>query len=319
MRDLTSVLAFAVAGNRRCGDIVDRYENAALTDILAGFTYNALFAAADLGLVDTQGAEQDRLLAQLAPLDVAAKPMPEEDARLWLRGTEALPRVGQTSREPDRAMLAELWTTARDSARESSDWDGLRFAHGSLRRKLYLEREDTAHVDMFPYEHLGGFITALSSPPVEAVAEIAEAISHSEGLRASDGTGLLAVRVVQDLDALDRSFVTHEASQFELTVPEWAGAARYVEALPDLLRFRHRSTPAMALDIDVDLWEALMRMRSGYIPSREDLRGSWLSLQTFKEQVASMPSRQLLIQPRTGAMTRVEVDGAGRILAGAVR
>ena len=68
---------------------------------------NALFAAADVDLVDTQGAEKDRLLAQLAPLDVSARPMPEEDARLWLRGTDALPAVGQTNREPDRAMLQE--------------------------------------------------------------------------------------------------------------------------------------------------------------------------------------------------------------------
>ena len=62
-----------------------------------------------------------------------------------------------------------------------------------------------------------------------------------------------------------------------------------------------------------------MRMRFGYLPSRDDLRGSWLSLQTFKEQVASMPSRQLLIQPLSGEMTRVEIDDEGRIVAEAVR
>jgi hypothetical protein len=318
MRDLVSGLAFAVAGNRRCGEILDLFETSSIREILGGFTYNALFAARDTDLVDTRGAVGDRLLAELAPLDVAIRPMPEEDGRLWLRGPAGFVDLGQDPGRPDQVLLEELWTIARESGRESGDWAGLRIAYASLRRRHYLEREDAAYLDMFPHEHLQSFMAALVDPPASAVDGIAQAISHSEGLRSSASTGVLAVRVVQDLGARDRSFVTHPSKDFELKVIDNSGAAPFVESLPDLLSFRHRHLPSLALDIDVDLWEALMRMRSGFTPSREDLRGSWLSLQTFKEQVASVPSPALLIQPPTGPITRVRVDQDGRVVAGAL-
>jgi serine/threonine protein kinase len=318
MRDLVSALAFAMAGNRRCGEILDLFETSSIREILGGFTYNALFAARDSDVVDTRGAASDRLLAELGPLDVAIRPMPEEDGRLWLRGPAGFLDLGQELGRPDQALLEQLWTIARESGRESGDWAGLRIAYASLRRRHYLEREDAAYLDMFPYEHLQSFMAALVDPPASAVDRIATAISHSEGLRSSAPTGLLAVRVVQELGARDRSFVTHRSDDFELKVVDRRGAAPFIENLPDLLSFRHRNLPSLALDIDVDLWEALMRMGSGFTPSREDLRGSWLSLQTFKEQVASVPSPALLIQPPTGAITRVQVDEGGRIVAGAL-
>jgi hypothetical protein len=171
---------------------------------------------------------------------------------------------------------------------------------------------------MFPYEHLRGFMAALVDPPEEASRSIAEAISHSEGLRAAAGTGILAVRVAQQLDAQDRSFITHRSEDFLLEVINPGEVSRYIEHLPDLLRFRHHAAAQLALDIDVDLWEALMRMRAGFTPSREDLRGSWLSLQTFKEKVASTPSRELLIQPEAAPLMRVHVDDEGRIVTGVV-
>ena len=131
----------------------------------------------------------------------------------------------------------------------------------------------------------------------------------------TEGKKVLAVRMVQDFDAQDRSFVTHGADEFRLEVVGAGRSAQFIETLPDLLRFSHHAIPSLALDIDVDLWEALMRMKSGFTPSREDLRGSWLSLQTFKEQVASMPSRELLIQASAGTMTSVRVADDGRIVA----
>ena len=72
---------------------------------------------------------------------------------------------------------------------------------------------------------------------------------------------------------------------------------------------------ARALDIDIDVYEALMRMNSGFTPSREDLRGSWLSLATFKERLASIPSSELLLRSAAGTLTKIGVADDGRVLA----
>jgi serine/threonine protein kinase len=315
MRDLVSALAYTVAGNRTCSEIHSLYDSARVDEILSAFSYNAMFAARDEDIVDSRGASRDRLLAQLASLDVAVRPLPEEDSKLWLRGPEAIPEFAPDIARPDRALLEHIWTNARASGRDSGQWAGLRLAHGSLRRKHYLEREDPGHLDMFPYEHLQGFLSALVEPPPDGVQRIAEAIGHSEGLRSSAARGVLAVRMVQDLGARDRSFVVHRSDMFDLTVVGTGGAATYVENQPDRIRFAHRRDLLLSLDIDVDLWEALMRIGSGFTPSREDLRGSWISLQTFKQQVASMPSQELRVQSSSGALSRVYVDEDGRIVA----
>jgi serine/threonine protein kinase len=318
MRELVSALAYSVAGNRKCAEIVNLFGAQAVKEILGGYIYNALFAASDVDLLDTRGAQHDRLLQQLGSLDVAVRPIPEEDGRLWLRGPDALAVVGQKPSEPDRELLDDLWEVARDSGPDSRDWAGLRLAHSALRRKHYMEREDAAYLDMFPYEYLQSFMAALVKPPQDANRIISEAISHSEGLRAATGQGILAVRVVQDLGAEDRSFISYKADLFKLEVIGGGKDSNYIEFRPDRLLFHHKTIPSLELEIDVDLWEALMRMRSGFTPSREDLRGSWLSLQTFKEKIASTPSRELMIQPKSGPIHRVYADDSGSIVAAEV-
>src|SRR5439155_22658170 len=92
MRDLRSALAFVVAGNRTCDEIVRLVEENDSRSLLAGHVYNALFASSDKldAPAMSDAATRDRLLALVGTLDVAKTADPQDDARLWMSGTGAL-------------------------------------------------------------------------------------------------------------------------------------------------------------------------------------------------------------------------------------
>jgi hypothetical protein len=242
---------------------------------------------------------------ELGLLDVAETALPDLDGQLWLLGLEALHQDPPGVHRSDRSQIEELVASEELEHRLN--------AHRYLRRKLYLETESPSYLDMLPHRYLREFNGALMEPTASTAHAIAEAISASEGLR--DAPGMLAVRLVDDLQVHERSYVTRPVDDFTLSVVDESVMAPMVEYRTELLRFASLQDPTLALDIDIDVFEALMRMRQGFIPSREDLRGSWLSLATFKERLASIPSREILLRSSTGRQTRIHATSDGIVRA----
>jgi hypothetical protein len=300
MRDLRSALAWSVAGNRTCDEIVRLVEDGDRERLLSGHLYNALFAASDKLLPPARSTEasEDRLLNIVGTLDVAKTATPDDDAKLWSVGVDALLPDLQGVERADRQLLRELRERLPLSARELADRRAradLRLLHSSLRRKLFLEREDPAWIVMLPYERLETFTSQLDGCDDSNRDDVVRAISFSEGLFSDAFSDLLAVRLAGETTGAERSFVTHAASDFMLTPLDRSANAAYVEYAPDTLRLAHREHPAFALDIDVDLFETLTRVLAGFTPSREELRGAWLNLRIFKEQVARLRTDSLLL------------------------
>lgn len=300
MRDLRSALAFIVAGNRTCDEIVALVENHDREALLAGHLYNSLFAASDKLNPPARAPEavRDRLLNVVGTLDVAKTSNPEDDARLWALGVTALRPDPETLTRTDRELLEELKERLPKSSSQLSDRRArasLRHLQASLRRKLFLERENPEWLAMYPYERLSEFIRQLrTSGPGDRDA-IATAISNSEGLFSESFDNVVAVRLARESDGADRSFVTHPTERFRLDALDRGALAQYVEYAPDSLVFRHADDEAVALEIDLDLFEMLIRVLEGFTPSREELRGAWLNLRIFKDQLASLPSDALLL------------------------
>lgn len=312
MRDLRSALAWIVVGGRNCTEIVQLAEEPDAEALLAGQLYNALFAASEH--LDPPGhapaAARDRLLRLLGTLDVARTASPADDARLWVDGAEAI-RTGATDRRrPDTRLVEQIRSTIPRASDELVTERGrslVRFVQACLRRKLFLERDDPAWVEMFPYTQLSEFQRQLSEGPEAAdLAELVRAVSNSEGLFSDLFADRLAVRLVSDTDAAERTFVLHALSDFELRPRDDSGFSTYVEYAPDILRLVHRNYPAITLEVDLDLYETLMRIRRGFTPSKEELRGAWLNLGIFKEQLASLPSDSLLLGADDRVFHRIE-------------
>jgi len=310
-RDLLSVLSFLFTGNRTCRQLIDSFEQEDHRALLDGQLYNRLFAG-------TQGgdpiAREDRLVREIGYLDVAQRPQPEIDLRLWLQKATGLHPVPDGAPASDRTLFDRLI-----ASETGEDEDRLRYAHASLRRKLYVESQDPNVLKMLPYEYLAGFLSLLKGQPDEletANSEISEAISASEGL--SGNTESVAVRLVSELKSRDRSFVTQPVDAFQTTAFDEGAGSEFFEHHPRLLRFTARENPTLELDINVDVYEVLMRMRAGYTPSREDLRGAWLSLESFKQRVSAMSSMELLLRSKDGHRYSISVNDAGKIHARSV-
>jgi serine/threonine protein kinase len=306
-RDLLSVLAYLLVGNRTCRTIIDLAEAEDFRALARGHLYNRLFAANEDH--PDENAEKDRLLSETGVLDVADTAQPELDGRLWLLGLGAIKPDPAGLERSDRELIHALIEADRSDDRLT--------AHRYLRRKLYFETEDPSYLDMLPYQYLRQFTESLADPAFDTAHKIAEAVSASEGLR--DVDGVVAVRLVDDLDARERSYVTRPVDDFSLTVLDDSPTASMLEYRPELLRFASLVDQTLALDIDIDIYEALMRMRQGFTASREDLRGSWLSLATFKERLASIPSREILLRSSSGARTRIAVGEDGLVRAEVAR
>ena len=329
MRDLRSALAFVVAGNRTCSEIVNLVDSGETKPLLAGHVYNSLFAASSAAGPDAYAddAFNDRLLQEVGLLDVARTADPDDDARLWLLGTAGVRSDPPGLVRNDRALLDELRTRLPldgTELRKPVVKDEVRFLHASLRRKLFLEREDPDWLAMLPFSRLAQFMRQLRAPDSESSSqdrdELGYAISASEGLQAGDFRDYVAVRLAQEGDGSDRSFVTHEVSQFSLEPVNMRALARFVEYQPDLLVLRHKHREDVLLEIDVDLYESLARIGAGFTPSREELRGAWLNLRIFKEHLASMPSESLLLIRGGGDAYRIaRVTEGGAIQVHRVR
>lgn len=329
MRDLRSALAYMVAGTRRCDEIVGlatsvdesiRSENPlgdklgldSARALLGGHLYNALFAASDkFGPALRDGAAaQDRLLRTTAAVDVAKTANPEDDGRLW-RSDEMPFRVDPDSLvRTDRALIEHLRAVLpNDPHPVASSRAAIAFLQGTLRRKLYLEREDPTWIQMLPYVRLADFQRQLESTLDSDRRAIVRAISNSEGVFSGTFGDQLAVRLVTDFTGADRSYVSHSENAFRLSPLDRADAGRYVEYEPDSLRLAHIEHEYVTLDIDLDLFETLMRILDGHTPSREELRSTWLNLRVFKERIARIPADTLLLSRDDSSFHRVTRKG----------
>lgn len=295
MRDLRSALAFAVVGVRNCSEIVAEIGAGNLESVLSGHLPNALFAAGYASVhPEASRARRDRLLALVGSVDVARTAQPELDTRLW---TEEIGSLIDADSAPD--SVVESLTATRHEARGVADRaaQAERFAqtHAMLRRVHFFAREDPDWQEMLPYSSISAFKALLAGEDEGAVSGIGEAISRSEGLFGAAFGDVIAVRLVGDLEGSDRTFVRHSLDDFVLVPVVPSSGLEYIEFEPDRLRLSHRDRPDVHLEIDLDLFETLARIRSGFRPSRDELRGAWLNLRVFKESLGSMASGELLL------------------------
>lgn len=172
-----------------------------------------------------------------------------------------------------------------------------------------MEREDPGWIAMLPYRSLAAFLGLLEGVAGDSRSHIVEAISNSEGQFLPSEAEKLAVRLVGELNGADRTFVVHPGSEFDLrpVVPE--SGLQYIEYQPDTVRLQHRDRPNVRLDVDLDLFETLERVRAGFRPSREEMQGAWLNLRVFKEQLGAMPADYLLLTRREREYYRISRTG----------
>jgi hypothetical protein len=176
----------------------------------------------------------------------------------------------------------------------------------SLRRKLFFEGNREALIgsdsilweELLPYDNIPeffGFIASGRDENDDLKEKIIEGISRSEGIcDPQRGKENVCIRTRQDLQARVKAFFTYPAVDFSLNLTPAGTQAAYIEYLPSSIVFRHDPRD-IELEISLDLYEMLMRIREGYLPTAGEMRTFFLNLLMFKKQLMSIPSEELLL------------------------
>ncbi|MGD9685480.1 MAG: hypothetical protein AB7U43_00710 [Desulfobacter sp.] len=309
VRDLRSVLAFTLFGKKTCAEI-DAEIQAGNVNFTPRYYYNALF--------DSQ--EKDRILSLIREFDMGLASSPHIDSRLSFSTPKTydfqrLFECFEDTRYPakGRQRIDELDLLAlhkkRPQSPEERNPEALAASQlyvTSLRRKLYFEGDLTAFdmhdkpflVDLLPYDNLAAFMAYIETgtdPGEQLKKAIVLAISRSESIfDATRGEENICIRTRQDSDSKVKAFFTYSSDQFTLDLPKSGNQGQYVEFLPSSIILKHIERP-IELEISLDLYEMLMRIRDGYVPAAGEMRTFFLNLLMFKKQLMATPSEQMLL------------------------
>jgi hypothetical protein len=311
VRDLRSVLAFTLFGKKNCDQLKAEIQRGDIS-FTDRYYYNALFSS----------TEKDRVLALLCEFDVGKTATPQVDSRLSFTRPKT-PEFSRLFIDLANARTAHLGRTRIDEgdliklfdqrprSPEERTSAALMLARSyvvSVRRKLFFEGSRLHHIgaevdeqaaiwaELLPYDNLEEFIEFVhtgADPQSGLKKRLVEGISRSEGIydhqRSREN---VCIRTRQDQNAKVKAFFTYPASDFQVELPTPNSQAAFVEYLPTSIRFRHGTT---VLEVSLDLYEMLMRIRDGYVATAGEMRAFFLNLLMFKKQLMALPAKELLL------------------------
>lgn len=302
MRDIRSALAFMLVGTQDCDGIHQLYQNGGEENqnrILDGFYFNSW-----LGGVE---GSNDRLVSLLREIDVAQVSNPDLDRELGFLNpkTKAVSRFSFAERASYDDELVETLFGNLPRDYSSKNRTRLITKHRNylshLRRRHFFERRDIGWKEMLPYGSIDPFLNAIEQPggkSPDEVTAILWAINRGEGL--SDPARLgnqLALRVRQVDKGTIRSYRLFDGDHFILRTEQETATHPFLECLSQALVLLYDSGDGhkASLRINLDVYEMLMRLNNGYRPSIEEQEGFLLSLTVFKNRLASVPYKEVLL------------------------
>lgn len=310
VRDLRSVLAFTLFGKHTCAQIEAEVASGD-ADFTGRYYYNAVF----------NSTEKDRILSLLKEFDVGlasspmidsqlsfSKPGTQDYRKLFLRFEHAsLPQMGRAPSDSEDLLRLYKSRPMSPEERTPAALEAARLYVASLRRKLFFEGLVTDPEsglpkqfldELVPYENIDEFIQFIETqndPHGHLKHAIILAISRSESIYDEQrGRENICIRTRHDASSEVRAFFTYPAQDFQLEVESPPAKAQFVEFLPASIQLRHHERN-IVLEISLDLYEMLMRIRDGYVPAAGEMRAFFLNLLMFKKQLMSMPSTRLLL------------------------
>ena len=310
VRDLRSALAFVLFGKSTCAQIEDELASG-LTDFSPRYYYNALFAS----------DEKDRILTLLQEFDVGNATSPMIDSELSFLPPETPEfrdrfidfqhhRSPAQGRSPvDLDDFAQMFRSRPRSPEERTPTaiHQAQWYVASLRRKLFFEgnfpfpdngSQKRFVDDLVPYDNITEFMRFVDTGTDHSghlKQQIILGISKSENIHDDTrGRENICIRTRHDLETRVRAFFTYPSTQFVLRRDELSSQAKFVEFLPASLHLIHQQR-GVRLEISLDLYEMLMRIRDGYVPSAGEMRTFFLNLLMFKKQLMSTPSARMLL------------------------
>lgn len=325
MRDLRSALAFMLVGTKDCEGIHQLYQNGGEDNqnrILDGFYFNS-WMGGSMG-------SNDRLVSLLREIDVAQVSNPDLDRELGFLNpkAKAMSRFSFSERPVYDNELVEVLFANLPRDYSSRNRGRLIAKHRNylahLRRRHFFERRDVGWRDMLPYTSIDPFLEAINQPGQKSAAEVSailKAVNRGEGL--SDPRRLgnqLALRVRRVQRGTIRSYRLFDGENFTLKMEQESETHPFLECLPQALLLQYDSGEGnkATLKINLDIYEMLMRLNTGYRPSIEEEEGFYLSLAVFKNVLSAAPYQEVLLTETGFEFFQIRRDSGGILHLGKV-
>jgi hypothetical protein len=311
MRDIRSILSFILVNKYSCRQIQSDLENN--IPLIDRFYYNAIFSK----------QERDRLAETMSEIDVSLIANPKIDNFIHFRGPEdeSLSNLFISSllEKQDMLHLIEIYknmpqgTDDNDSVRK----ENARNYHHSIRRKLYFEGSSDnlnsagfpSWIDFLPYKKFNMFMNVIKEREDKHNKlrnDLTLAISKSERIyNETIGRENLCLSSTFSSGATTKGFYSFPASDFKVLIKDIGFQEEYLEYTPNALYYRfiglgsNQKNP-LELEIPIDLFEVLCRIKEGYIPSASEVRSFFLNLEMFKRRIiAKRPDKIFLANDDT--------------------
>lgn len=289
MRDLRSVLAYLITGNKSCDQVhAARHGEDGGASLVQIAYWQSAFAPLE---------QHDELLTDLMPLDPARFPHPHLDRFLHFH---------QTAKDAElrRFLFADKTDLPFHRFKSESEWIA------ACKRRLYFDagkpiQHDSASLlpkvrwlTLLPYQHSRLFMMLLDDrlddEEMQALLEtIALGLLRSDSIIEDVPEGKLSVKVSASTEQQLVILKQLPLQEFELLV-EYPQGTDMVERLPEIVVLQH-SSGALRLEITLDLFELLMRMAEGLQPSAPEFRPLLEDLKLFKSVLLLRETRDLVL------------------------
>jgi serine/threonine protein kinase len=324
MRDIRSALAFMLVGKVDCDGIHQLYgsgdEN--IKDrILNNFYFNAVFGG--------DSETNDRLVSLMKEIDIAQVGNPDIDLQLGFLhpGAKILNRFSFAERSGyDEELIESLFgELPRDYI--PKERHGLLVKHrkymAHLRRRYFFECRDSLDnrpwEKMLPYAHVKPFLATLTKTEHENrddIFSILEAMNRGEGLLDPKRLGAhLALRIHKVDKGTIRSYRLFNGNCFALMSDGAKTSHSFLEYCPNglVLCYDSGNGHHAKFRINIDMYEMLMRLNSGYRASIEEQEGFYLSFSVFKNMLSAVPYREILLTENGYRFYRIKKEQDGTL------
>lgn len=320
MRDIRSLISFILFNKYTCKQLqasIDNNEN-----LLDRFYYNNAF----------NKEEQDRMVSILREVDVSDMPLPKLENHLYFLNprtelTDELYEKGNLISNPDLNYLENYFLNKPEGTSDKEEWkkENADLFLASIKRKIFFEGNDNYlleqfvvnHYSFLPYKYFESYVNFLKTGQDDNNQlrdDIVLAISKSEKIY-NDEVGRENVCISSNSvkKTSTKAFYGFKAADFEVVLPNVGNQTEYIEYFPDHIIFRH-SDKSASLEINIDLFEILMRIKEGYVPTSIEIRTFFLNLEMFKRRILAKRSTKVFLTEDDTNLYSFEKSASGKLV-----
>jgi hypothetical protein len=320
MRDIRSLLSYFLFNKYTCKQIqqdIDDQKN-----ILNRYYYNNGF----------DKNEVDRMIRLLREIDVAEMPLPKIENQLYFINpkSESIQNFLGKRTLPAKNDLEYIEEYFNEKPQGTSDNDEVRRSNAeiflkTIKRKLFFESNDVILQEQFGIDHYAflpyryyktfvGFLKTGEDKDNQIRNNLVLAISKSEKIyNETVGRENVCIRSSSGKKSRTKAFYSFKAADFVIVLPTIGEEENYLEYFPDHLIFMHVDKSA-SLEINIDLFEILMRINEGYVPTSIEIQTFFLNLEMFKRRILAKRSTKVILTEDDANLYSFEKAATGKLV-----